>query len=305
MGYERNDNRDRERYGSRPDRNDDRWNSPRGSSYGQSQYGGQNRDRGDYRQRDYGRNPQGYDYEDRGFIDRAGDEVRSWFGDEEAQRRREADDRYHAREEDGGRFAGDYYGGGGYGSFAGGGGYGAPRRAGSDYGAGRGAGATSAWGLGANSEQDGWGRDPNYRSWRDRQMADFDRDYHEYRTENQGRFDSEFATWRQNRQTQRGSLQQVQEHQEVVGSDGGHIGTVDKVRGDRIILTKTDSDAGGHHHSIPSSWITTVSDKVTISKTADQAKQHWRDEERDSGSGWNSGGDRTRERTRDQSFSGY
>jgi hypothetical protein len=30
---------------------------------------------------------------DRGFLDRAGDEVRSWFGDDEAERRREADER--------------------------------------------------------------------------------------------------------------------------------------------------------------------------------------------------------------------
>ena len=37
----------------------------------------------------------GRDYrrDDRGFIDRAGDEVRSWFGDEDAQRRRVQDDR--------------------------------------------------------------------------------------------------------------------------------------------------------------------------------------------------------------------
>src|SRR3546814_4169656 len=32
------------------------------------------------------------DDEDRGFFDRAGDEVRSWFGDEEAERRREHDE---------------------------------------------------------------------------------------------------------------------------------------------------------------------------------------------------------------------
>jgi len=68
---------------------------------------------------------------------------------------------------------------------------------------------------------------------------------------------------------------------EVVGTDGDHVGTVDKVRGDRIILTKDDSDAGGHHHSIPSRWIESVTDqKVTIRKTAEQAKAHWRDEER-------------------------
>jgi hypothetical protein len=38
--------------------------------------------------------PQGYDQDDRGFFARAGDEVRSWFGDEEAERRREFDGRY-------------------------------------------------------------------------------------------------------------------------------------------------------------------------------------------------------------------
>jgi hypothetical protein len=67
---------------------------------------------------------------------------------------------------------------------------------------------------------------------------------------------------------------------EVLGSDGQHIGTVDKVRGDRIVLTKSDPDAGGHHHSIPSRWIEMVDDKVTIRKSADEAKAAWRDEER-------------------------
>ena len=52
---------------------------------------------------------------------------------------------------------------------------------------------------------------------------------------------------------------------DVVGSDGEHIGTVDKVRGDRIVLTKSDPDAGGRHHSIPSRWIDRV-DRVTVRK---------------------------------------
>jgi hypothetical protein len=67
---------------------------------------------------------------------------------------------------------------------------------------------------------------------------------------------------------------------EVLGSDGSHVGTVDKVRGDRILLTRTDSDAGGHHHSIPSRWIQSVDDRVILRKTAEEAKAHWRDEER-------------------------
>lgn len=41
----------------------------------------------------YGSNNAQYDRDDRGFFDRAGDEVASWFGDEDAERRREMDHR--------------------------------------------------------------------------------------------------------------------------------------------------------------------------------------------------------------------
>jgi hypothetical protein len=173
--------------------------------------------------RAYGAQPQGYNYDDRGFLDRAGDEVRSWFGDEEAERRRDQDARMDER------YHND--------------------------------------------------RDSDYGSWRRGQIDKLDRDYHEYRQENRTKFENEFSSWRSNRQTQRDSLDQVKEHMEVVGSDGSHVGTVDKVRGDRIVLTKNDKDAGGHHHSIPSSWLNKVDDKVTLSKTADEAKKAWRDEE--------------------------
>lgn len=122
--------------------------------------------------------------------------------------------------------------------------------------------------------------DRHYSEWRNRQMSELDRDYDEYRREHQSKFEQEFGTWRNKRQGQRQSLNKVTEHMEVVGSDGAHIGTVDKVRGDRIILTKSDPDAGGHHHSIPCSWIDNVDDKVTVSKSAEEAKNAWRDEER-------------------------
>jgi osmotically-inducible protein OsmY len=42
--------------------------------------------------------------DDRGFFDRAGDEVRSWFGDEEAQYRRERDEREMRRGDERGRW---------------------------------------------------------------------------------------------------------------------------------------------------------------------------------------------------------
>jgi hypothetical protein len=53
--------------------------------YGSNRYGSSNRYEGN---RSWNRD---YD-DDRGFFDRAGDEVRSWFGDEEAERRRRMDD---------------------------------------------------------------------------------------------------------------------------------------------------------------------------------------------------------------------
>lgn len=43
---------------------------------------------------------------------------------------------------------------------------------------------------------------------------------------------------------------QIREHMKVVGPDGRHVGTVDRVEGDRIKLTKSDPAAGGEHHYI-------------------------------------------------------
>ncbi|MBB5697602.1 DUF2171 domain-containing protein [Sphingomonas yantingensis] len=123
-------------------------------------------------------------------------------------------------------------------------------------------------------------RDEHYSNWRRQRIGELDRDYDEYRRENATKFENEFNSFRTERQTQRSSLAQVNEHMEVVGSDGEHVGTVDKVRGDRIILTKNDVDAGGRHHSIPSRWIDSVDGKVKIRKTAAEAKAEWRDEER-------------------------
>lgn len=137
---------------------------------------------------------------------------------------------------------------------------------------------------GGGQQSGGQGRamqqhDPHYSEWRRRQIEQLDRDYDEYRQENASRFESEFGSWREKRGQQRQSMARVTEHMEVVGSDGQHVGTVDKVANGRIILTKSDANAGGHHHSIPCSWIENVDDKVTINKSAEQAMQAWRDEE--------------------------
>lgn len=232
----------------RADQRNDRWSSYGERSARETHYGFKRPDAGAYensagprfglgdndrsdhnRERsNRGSGREGYDYEDRGMIARAGDEVRSWFGDDEAERRRNLDQRYDDR-------------------------------------------------IGQRDASRG---DADYDSWRRQQIEALDRDYDEYRRENQSKFHSEFSNWRDDRQGQRSSLSKVQEHMEVIGSDGGHIGTVDKVRGDRIILTKNDENAGGHHHSIPSRWIQTVDERVTVRKTAEEAMKHWKDEER-------------------------
>jgi hypothetical protein len=45
----------------------------------------------------------------------------------------------------------------------------------------------------------------------------------------------------------------IKQHMEVIGADGIHIGTVDRVENGKIKLTKADSGEGrhkGHHHFI-------------------------------------------------------
>jgi hypothetical protein len=67
----------------------------------------------------------------------------------------------------------------------------------------------------------------------------------------------------------------IREHMEVIGADGVHIGTVDRMEGDRIKLTKRDSGEGahrGHHHYIPASLVAEVEgDKVRLSANSDVA----------------------------------
>lgn len=297
MGYGDN------RYGS-----DDRWRD--------REFGGR-----DYRNRERGYR-RGYrdEDEDRGFFDRAGDEVRSWFGDDEAERRREADRRAYEREQDyesrGRRYregprermwrgneepysaSGEVRGGSGFGG---------------DYDRGRrfdriDVGSTGThgvhpmsapagaepWATFGPGERGSYARDyaayeaerraraasdPHYHEWRNRQIDALDRDYDDYRREHQTQFEQEFGSWREKRRDQREALRRVEEHMEVVGSDGTHLGTVDKTRGDRIILTKSDPSAGGHHHSIPCGWIDKVEDRVMLNRTADQARRAWTDEE--------------------------
>lgn len=67
----------------------------------------------------------------------------------------------------------------------------------------------------------------------------------------------------------------IREHMEVIGADGVHIGTVDRLEGNRIKLTREDSGQGshqGHHHYIPTALVAEVEgDKVRLSANADVA----------------------------------
>ena len=68
-------------------------------------------------------------------------------------------------------------------------------------------------------------------------------------------------------------VSQIQEHAEVIGADGAHVGTVDHVQGDRIKLTKNDSPQtedgqGAKHHYISVGLVADVEGgKVRLSST--------------------------------------
>ena len=252
-------------------------------------------DRGDDRDRDYSRGG-----EDRGFLERMGDEVRSWFGDEDGDRGREfgrdrgqdwEDQRPRSRFEEpsrpqnwnrgeermsrgvGNERERDY------------------RPLAGDYGRSDG---------GVEDRETGWGRDPyrrtsfagsrarsnhddpHYEEWRRRQVEGLDRDYDDYRRERQSHFEDDFGNWRQRRMSKRELLRGIREHMEVVGSDEKHVGSVDRIAGDRIILTRSDPQSGGVHHSLSCSDVDRIEgDRVILDCTAEKARERWRDEDRE------------------------
>jgi hypothetical protein len=231
--------------------------------------------------------------DDRGFFERAGDEVASWFGDEEAQRRRQMDMRYDRPDEDRRRtfmsdddysrydrqprfrdegyrrpYTGRSYDRRNFGSDD------RYRPMAGDYGR----SGSRDWDEDRQSRFTGMAStagsmsDPHYSEWRRRQLDELDRDYEDYRRENQSRFDSDFSRWRTTRQGKRQLLGQVREHMDVVGSDEQPVGKVDCVRGDRIVLTKGDSD-DNRHHSLNCSQIDRVEgDRVILDRPAEEAK---------------------------------
>jgi hypothetical protein len=67
----------------------------------------------------------------------------------------------------------------------------------------------------------------------------------------------------------------IKEHMEVIGADGVHVGTVDRVEGGRIKLTKADSGTHGHeghHHFIDLGLVADIEgNQVRLSANGDVA----------------------------------
>ncbi|MGI8931990.1 MAG: DUF2171 domain-containing protein [Sphingomicrobium sp.] len=240
-----------------------------------------NRNEGRRPNREYGRDPRNRfadDRDERGFFERAGDEVASWFSDDDAEQRRRMDPRMDdddgrrprralgddSRFDRDARFRDEGYRRPYTGRAGSRGGSGDDYR--DDRGIGRPAGSQREFtGAAAGAH------DPHYSEWRNRQIDALDRDYDDYRRENQSRFEDDFANWRTTRQTKRQMLGQVREHMQVLGSDEQPVGTVDNIRGDQVILTKNDS-ADGQHHSLNCSLVDRIEgDRVILSKPAEEA----------------------------------
>ena len=276
----------------------DRFDSRRGWREPRSRYAQDAEGRGNYGRQDRDDD----DRDDRGFFERAGDEVASWFGDEEAERRRREDmrqrgdddswrrpraltgDEDFSRYDRQPRFRDEGYRRPYTGRFP-------SRRFGGDEdrfdrGSPPERGWSERWERGPSREFTGTAsglHDPHYSEWRGRQIDALDRDYDEYRRENQSRFESEFSNWRTAREGKRQLLGQVREHMTVVGSDEEELGKVDHVRGDRIILTKNDSE-DGRHHILSCSMVDRVEgDRVILDQPAAEAKRRFDAESRDRG----------------------
>jgi hypothetical protein len=69
------------------------------------------------------------------------------------------------------------------------------------------------------------------------------------------------------------SMTQIKPQMPVVCSENGQFATVDHVEGQDMI--KLRKDASGQHHYIPTSWVTSVDDKVHIDRPGNQAMREW------------------------------
>jgi hypothetical protein len=77
-------------------------------------------------------------------------------------------------------------------------------------------------------------------------------------------------------------FENIREHMEVIGADGVHLGTVDRVEGNRIKLIRADSGIGHeqHHHYIPRGLIADVEEnRVRLTARGDVVADLFEQEE--------------------------
>jgi hypothetical protein len=77
-------------------------------------------------------------------------------------------------------------------------------------------------------------------------------------------------------------FEDIREHMEVIGADGVHIGTVDRVEENRIKLIRADSGIGHeqHHHYLPRGLVAEVEgDKVRLTARGDVVADLFEQEE--------------------------
>jgi hypothetical protein len=77
-------------------------------------------------------------------------------------------------------------------------------------------------------------------------------------------------------------FEDIREHMEVIGADGAHIGTVDRVEDNRIKLIRADSGLGHeqHHHFIPKGLVAEVEgDRVRLTARGDVVADLFEQEE--------------------------
>jgi hypothetical protein len=65
----------------------------------------------------------------------------------------------------------------------------------------------------------------------------------------------------------------------VVGSDGRHLGTVDRVEGEYVKLSRSDPEAGGMHHWLPRRVVAGLEGGILrLALPASQAREAWLNE---------------------------
>jgi hypothetical protein len=77
-------------------------------------------------------------------------------------------------------------------------------------------------------------------------------------------------------------FEDIREHMEVIGADGAHVGTVDRIEGNRLKLIRPDSGIGHeqHHHFIPKGLVAEVEgDKVRLTARGDVVADLFEQEE--------------------------